>query len=201
LPFTKARRVRLSWALQTSRLEYLMYLKSSGNLRPLQDAESCLRKLALAGNYRLLKFYHQNLGSISNFSLIDEASAIGHLNLVKWLHSIGSNASTLAMDWSTEKGHLEVLKWLHTNRNDGCTYLGLRFAVVNGHVDVVRYLLDKKLGKVDFKLSRTALEYERLEILSVLMDQRSLDNREMRKLVNIANEKGNVAALKSLNPS
>jgi hypothetical protein len=50
--------------------------------------------------------------------------------------------------------------------------------------------------EVDFKLVRTALEYDRLQILSMLMDHQRLDDREMLKL--LANSKGKVVTSKIL---
>ena len=38
----------------------------------------------------------------------------GHLEVVKYLHSIGVDWSIDAMDCASENGHLEVVKYLHS---------------------------------------------------------------------------------------
>lgn len=182
-------KIPLFWALKSSKLEYLQFMAQRCKIRHLFDAAVCLSKITLDGNYRIMKFYHQNIHSIANESLIDEAASIGHLNLVKWLDSIGSNASTLAIDWAAEKGHLETLKWLHKHRLEGNTYLGLRFAVANGHLEVVKYLVEELHSPVDFKLIRTAIDKQQLEIFHLLMSHQQLTNREILKLQQIVKVK------------
>ena len=43
---------------------------------------------------------------------MDYASRYGHLEVVKYLHSIGAESTKYAMDYASENGHLEVVKYL-----------------------------------------------------------------------------------------
>jgi hypothetical protein len=42
----------------------------------------------------------------------------GHLETVKYLHTLGKTCTTDAMDWASLNGHLEVVKYLHTIGKD-----------------------------------------------------------------------------------
>jgi hypothetical protein len=67
------------------------------------------------------------------------ASRNGHLEVVKYLHSIGKECTTSAMDWASKNGHLEVVKYIHSI-GKGCTVLAMDWSSRNGHLDVVEYL-------------------------------------------------------------
>jgi ankyrin repeat protein len=47
---------------------------------------------------------------------MDAAASNGHLDLLKYLHSIGSICTKRAMDQAAGDGHLDVVKFLHDNR-------------------------------------------------------------------------------------
>jgi ankyrin repeat protein len=49
----------------------------------------------------------------TNTDAMDYASRYGHLEIVKYLHSIGKDSSTHAMDLASRYGHLEIVKYLH----------------------------------------------------------------------------------------
>jgi ankyrin repeat protein len=45
------------------------------------------------------------------------ASMYGHLETVKYLHSIGGDSTLYAIDWASACGHLEIVKYLHSIGN------------------------------------------------------------------------------------
>lgn len=70
---------------------------------------------------------------------IDKASKNGHLDVVKYLHSINKDCTVDAMDFASKNGHLDVVKYLHSINKD-CTVEAVNWASMNGHLDVVKYL-------------------------------------------------------------
>ena len=79
-----------NWAIWNGRLEYLKYL----NERGLCVEEYCsysLEECARKNRIDILKYSHEIITPITQFEhVFDHAADFGHLDLVKFLHSIGS---------------------------------------------------------------------------------------------------------------
>ena len=72
---------------------------------------------------------------------MDNAARNGHLHVIECLHLIRSEGCTVdAMDWASQNGHLHVVKWLHENRSEGCTDYAMDNAARNGHLHVIEWL-------------------------------------------------------------
>ena len=70
----------------------------------------------------LLKNKRLNFNNVFKYMYIDDdsytinkASEYGHLEVVKYLHSIGKNCTADAMDEASKHGHLEVVEYLHSH--------------------------------------------------------------------------------------
>ncbi|KAF0718200.1 Aste57867_1838 [Aphanomyces stellatus] len=76
----------------------------------------------------------------SNLS-IDMAASGGSLQLVQYLHDLGTyKCTTAAMNDASARGDIEMATWLHTNRDEGCTTSAMDNASRGGHLDMVRWL-------------------------------------------------------------
>ena len=49
---------------------------------------------------------------------MDMASFYGHLEVVKYLHSIKKDCTEYAMNYASKNVHLEVVKYLHSIKKD-----------------------------------------------------------------------------------
>jgi ankyrin repeat protein len=68
----------------------------------------------------------------------------GHLEVVKYLHSVGKDCTTDDMDWASSNGHIEIVRFLHSI-NAKCTTYAMILASENGHLNVVTFLhMNKK---------------------------------------------------------
>ncbi len=52
--------------------------------------------------------------------------------------------TTDAMDWAAEYGHLDVVRYLHEKRQEGCTTDAMDWAAGNGHLDVIKWLHENR---------------------------------------------------------
>lgn len=68
----------------------------------------------------------------------------------------------------------EVLKWLHANRTEGCTQAAVDWAAGNGHIETLRWLLQKRRPVVGY--SDRALDWAtkngHSEVVSLLEEVR-----------------------------
>ena len=101
---------------------------------PINDFLHIRDNIAKKLNINILK----NTKSV-NLPSIDNASREGHLEVVKYLHSIGKECTTNAMDYASSRGHIEVVQYLHSIGKE-CTTRAIDFAGRNGHLEVVKYL-------------------------------------------------------------
>ncbi len=97
------------------------------------------------GNLENLKLFHL-LGYNYNIKLginfhtyMDLASTYGHLDVVKFLHSIGVKYTSCAIVWASTGGHLEVVKFLHSI-GAKCITDTMDYTSCNGHIEVVKFL-------------------------------------------------------------
>jgi Ankyrin repeats (3 copies) len=138
-------------------LEYLKYLNGRGLCIGEYDRH-CLWNCAKNGHLNVLKYCQEHINSITEYDcILDEAAYYGHLDLVKYLHSIGSKCTKWAMDWSALDGYLEVVQFLHFDRQEGCTQNAMNWAAEKGHLDVVKFLYHNRIEGIP----EQALDYAR----------------------------------------
>ena len=90
------------------------------------------------GHLDVVKFLH-SIGKDCTTNAMDDASNYGHIEIVKFLHSIGKDCTTKAMDWASKNGHLEIVKYLHSIGKE-YTEWAMDWASENGHLEVVKFL-------------------------------------------------------------
>ncbi|RLN98927.1 hypothetical protein BBJ28_00014959 [Nothophytophthora sp. Chile5] len=168
-------------AVSHGHLELAQYLHSE---ELAGFSERSMSVAAENGDLRMVQWLHSEFGNAPGVELfrkpsrirrgnnkshrgaIDKAARNGHLEVVKFLHSLSvstpSAISTLnkrpgteegaepdghrpwathrAMDSAASNGHLEMVQWLHANRSEGCTTDAMHDAAANGHLEVVQWL-------------------------------------------------------------
>ncbi len=87
----------------------------------------------------ILKFIYKNKNEGCTKKAMDYAAQYGHLECLKFLHSIGKDCTTYAMDYAAANGHLECIQFLHSIGKD-CTENVIDLAMENGHLDIVKWL-------------------------------------------------------------
>jgi hypothetical protein len=64
----------------------------------------------------------------------------GDLNSIINAHNNNYEFTTDVMNYAVINGHLDIVKWLHFNRNEGCTIDAIGYAASNGDLHVVKWL-------------------------------------------------------------
>ncbi|TMW61214.1 hypothetical protein Poli38472_013677 [Pythium oligandrum] len=134
-------------AAANSHLKIVEYLHS-------ERTEGCtteaMNNAAGNGHLAVVEYLHTHRQEGCTVRAMNDAASHGHLDIVKYLHekrgrlydqgygpSCGKRTFRRA-----EKGALDVLKYLHENRSEGCTSDAIINAVLEDHVEVVRFLVD-----------------------------------------------------------
>ena len=103
-------------------------------------------KVAIYNRCDLLEiFYRETNEFLENIKIIDCAAKFFVLNSVRFLTESGASCSTDAMYNASGIGDIEVVKYLHLNRSEGCVN-ALVVSSKNGHFEVVKYLVENDLG-------------------------------------------------------
>ncbi|XP_065664863.1 alpha-latrotoxin-Lg1a-like [Hydra vulgaris] len=103
------------------------------------DIITLLIQLGYKGHLEVVKYLH-SIGYREECS-IDYAASNGHLEVVKYLHSIGYRVEGWTITCAAINGHLEVVKYLHSIGYRG-TRSAVYYAAENGHLEVVKYLIE-----------------------------------------------------------
>jgi hypothetical protein len=77
-------------------------------------------------------------------NVVDCASFYGHLDVVKYLHSICKECSVCAIYFAILNGYLEIVKYLHKNYIKVFDKIVMNYAInyasMNEHLEVLKYL-------------------------------------------------------------
>jgi hypothetical protein len=182
-----------NWAIKRGFLKYLKYLNCKNHCK-VYDLKS-IRYCATEGDLKVLKYCHEYVCPITEYSdLLDRAAWFGHLELVKYLHSIGSKCTTDAMDGAAEEGHLEIVKFLDENRSEGCTNYAMDRACFWGLLNVVEYLHYNRTEGCSAKAMEYALRHNQAEVVEwfrknkkeaqIYFDRIMIQNVEILRLSN-----------------
>ena len=101
--------------------------------------EKIIKNIFSSGKLEQIKYLIEQKEFIWKNEYFDEAASNGHLDVVKFLHSIGKDCTTNAMDDASNYGHIEIVKFLHSIGKD-CTTKAMDWASENGHLEVVKFL-------------------------------------------------------------
>lgn len=95
---------------------------------------------AEVGDLKGLQFLHRQLKIKCKPNAMAKASRNGHLDVVKYLHSIGAPWYPQSIIWASSHGHLAVVKFLHNVVKMPCPSEAMDWASSNGHLAVVKFL-------------------------------------------------------------
>lgn len=121
--------------------------------------------------------------------VLERASNYGFLDLVK--HAVKNSATNfdIALAYAADSGHLNLVKYLHSLGADihANQQMALRYASFGGHLDVVKYLVERgaDLDPLDVDSPVVfAARAGRLDIVKYFLDQGISDN--LKKQANFA---------------
>ena len=110
------------------------------NYGEMTDDDHEYRPAAYLGYLSTLKHVYRQ-GHLFNRQYkptFNAASQGGHLEVLKWLRSIGSRMNEVACSFAAMGGHLNVMQWLHSNgcpwNENTCTQ-----AAYSGHLEVLQW--------------------------------------------------------------
>ncbi|TMW66058.1 hypothetical protein Poli38472_003823 [Pythium oligandrum] len=144
---------------------------------PLAFTLDAFRYAAQNGHLNVIKYLHQNnIGGIPDDLLdiatvyghnevvayirehsiktkitpriVEEAGRLGRLDILQWDHEFVRDVKLLqrAMNNAVVNGHLDVVKWLTTHRQIACGAYALERAAASGNLDILRWIHEQKNG-------------------------------------------------------
>lgn len=139
---------------------------------------------ASRGHLRVVTWLHENRSEGCTTNAMDFAAANGHFQVVEWLHSNRTEGcTTTAMDKVVAKCHRrlnfksdkheryrDILSFLNSNRREGCTSAAMNSAVVNGNLEMVKWLFANTNARPSPQVFDEAAGQGRLDILAWLHD-------------------------------
>lgn len=94
-----------------------------------------------SGNLRAVKYmYNQGQSSLNSSLSIHVAASNGHLEVVKYFHSLGIKSPYFTMDKAGSNGYLEVVEYLHSIGYE-CTDRAIYMAARGGHLNVIQFFV------------------------------------------------------------
>lgn len=131
------------WAYTNRHFNYLKYLHDKGRVNE-EEYKRVVVKGTRDNHLNYLKYHHENFTSLKSYHfLLGLAAKYGHLDVVKYLDSIGLEISERVLEDAAEFDQLEVVKWLHDHRQVVCS----TYAVYNAGVVCFR---DEKSKVLDW---------------------------------------------------
>jgi Ankyrin repeats (3 copies) len=173
-----------NWAIRFGYLGYLKYLNEKGLCTGSYNHDDMTFSLSNSlGSLDVLKYCHEQIYSITEWErgieafkrpIMDRAAYHGHLDIIKYLHSIGSKARTYAMDNAAGiNGRIEVVKWFHENRQEGCTTRAMNMAASQGHLEIVKFLHENRTEGCTANAMNDAAMNGHLEVIKWLHENRT----------------------------
>ncbi|TMW59218.1 hypothetical protein Poli38472_007363 [Pythium oligandrum] len=111
--------------------------------------KSIMDNAARSGYLSVVRFLHEHRTEGFSYEAINDAAGNGHLEIVRYLfeHADAQFFTVYALEWAAAGGHLDVLKYFHEHvprANDKWSKSVFRSAGANGHVGVVKWLLEHR---------------------------------------------------------
>ncbi|KAF0695171.1 Aste57867_13996 [Aphanomyces stellatus] len=100
---------------------------------------SVLDAASASGHLELVRFLHGRNVECTTYAL-DQAATNGHLDVVRFLVEHCKRCTTDAMDGAAANGHFNIVQFLQAKRTEGCTSNAMDDAAFHGHTDIVRFL-------------------------------------------------------------
>jgi len=123
---------------------------------------------AAKGNLSALEFLFNHRSEGCTTQAMDKAAGIGHLQVVRYLHSKGAKCTASALDGAASNGHLAVVEYLHSIKAES-SERAAESAAKNGHVSVLQFLNQHRSeGCVDPTLMDEAASKGDLETVKLL---------------------------------
>ncbi|KAF0718287.1 Aste57867_1784 [Aphanomyces stellatus] len=172
-------------AAASGQLDVVEHFQSCDRRQPALPPLDLLAVAAAHGQLHVVRHMHDALANrqsvqpirrltttIVPSSVLDDAAAGGHVDVVAFLHAHGYGATTAAMDRAAAQGHLDMVIFLHAHRTEGCTRAAVDGAAAAGHVHVVRWLTEHRHEGWTSDALTDAAAHGHLHVLQVLVAKR-----------------------------
>lgn len=143
----KSQTSQTSQASQINRMGLLYYASTTGSLKVVEylysigeePSEWMVEKACQNGHLDIVKFFH-SIGKVTpGATFIDMACSSGHIHIVEFLHSISCGFTSNAICWASGGGFLDLVKYL-VSIGAVPSNEAINLAADNGRVQVVIYL-------------------------------------------------------------
>lgn len=130
----------------------ISFILDSPNFSPHLDYKIKLLEIsARHGHFHVMEYLMRRFPNLQSrdhisASVMNNAAAGGHLEIVKYLDKIGAKCTVVAVDAAAENGHFDVVEWLNLHRTEGCSSNAMDAACSTGNLKIVKYLHHKADG-------------------------------------------------------
>lgn len=100
------------------------------------------------GNKDVIEFLQSKDYVIHNVSILDSAAYGGHLDLVKYMVSLGTPISDIALENGIQSGNIELVKYFVEQGENDFNYI-LDVAAEYGHVEIAKYAIERGAANVN----------------------------------------------------
>ncbi|GAB9470933.1 hypothetical protein Gpo141_00008160 [Globisporangium polare] len=169
---------------------------------PFYWASQCSRGLVFAvrnGNLEMVEWLHGYHPTVLPYTAMIEAARSGHLGILQWLLNRHEDFMWLPqmMEAAASRGQVHVLQWLHSQPTN-CDYnskSGFRAAVRGGHLDAVRWFINKHYADREPLLYRSlidAIRYGHTEVAKFLMAHSDSSHEGVSNGILLAAQRGDL---------
>lgn len=136
----------IAYAAENGHLDVIKYLhKEERNLeKKLGCTVLAIDNAAKNGYIEVVKFLVENRQDGWTTNAIDDAAENGYLDIIVYLSNtkLGNKIgwTKLALNGSAKNGHLDIFTFLYFNRREECKQEVINIAVMNGHIQIVKFL-------------------------------------------------------------
>lgn len=135
---------------------------------------SMMGTAASAGNLELVRFLHDHGNEGCTAEAMDSAASNGHLEVVQFLHANRQEGCTYAAKTrALQNGHLEVLRFLHQERSNGsCSSMAVLLGAMRGRLECLEFAHEHNFPGFDRSAMSYAMLWGHVDVVRFLHEHR-----------------------------